>query len=410
VAAFGTGGIRSQGRGPSLGFRFTLYAILSIVVMFLDQRHGWLEQARFVLQAAAYPVQLAVSSPSAAYGWLRESFETRDALRAENERLRRQQRELELRSMRYDALARENGELRGLRDALPPVADRWLAAEVVNIQTDSLRQRILINRGTSNGVFKAQAVLDGKGIIGQTTHVGPWSAEVILITDPEHAIPVQVERTGLRTIAVGAGDTASLALPYLPGNADVKPGDLLVTSGLGGVFPAGYPVARVSEVHRDAVQPLAQVRATPFADVDTDSEVMLVWFRPDHPAAPASTSGADLPAGNKSLQPQPTPPPHPKAAAPAAQPEKPASGTPAPTNSTPPRPNASAGARKPTSPSGTVNPIPAPSSKKGTAPSAPASGEAVQPSPKESAAGEGTPATPKTPTPDPSSDGAPRNP
>ena len=260
MAAFGTGGSRSQVRGPSLGFRFTLYAILSIVVMFLDQRHGWMEQARFVLQAAAYPIQLAVSSPSAAWHWLSESFESRDALRAENERLRKQQHELELRSMRYDALDRENGELRGLRDALPPVADRWLAAEIVNVQVDSLRQRMIINRGTTNGVFKAQAVLDDKGVIGQTTHVGPWSAEVILITDPEHAIPVEIERTGLRTIAVGAGDTSSLALPYLPGNADVKPGDLLVTSGLGGVFPAGYPVARVSEVHRDAVQPLAQER------------------------------------------------------------------------------------------------------------------------------------------------------
>ena len=192
--------------------------------------------------------------------------------------------------MGYDALARENGELRGLREALPPVADRWLAAEIVNIEINSLRQRVLINRGTSNGVFKGQALLDDKGVIGQTTHVGPWSAEVILITDPEHAIPVVIERTGLRTIAVGAGDedSASLALPYLPGNADVKPGDQLVTSGLGGVFPAGYPVGRVTEVHRDAVQPLAQVRATPFANVDTDSEVVLVWFREDHPAAPGS--------------------------------------------------------------------------------------------------------------------------
>ena len=113
-------------------------------------------------------------------------------------------------------------------------------------------------------------MLDDAGCIGQTTHVGPWSAEVILITDPEHAVPVRIERTGLRTIAVGAGDTGSLALPYLPANADVKAGDLLVTSGLGGVFPAGYPVARVTEVHRDAVQPLAQVRAAPLAHVDTD--------------------------------------------------------------------------------------------------------------------------------------------
>src|SRR6185437_7776929 len=122
---------------------------------------------------------------------------------------------------------------------------------------------------------------DDKGVIGQTTHVGEFSAEVLLITDPESAIPVLVERTGLRTIAVGAGDSASLALPYLPGNADIKSGDLLLTSGLGGVFPAGYPVAKVTEVHRDAVQPLAQVLAAPFANVDTDRQVVLVWFRED---------------------------------------------------------------------------------------------------------------------------------
>src|SRR5256886_5879761 len=170
--------------------------------------------------------------------------------------------------MRYEALARENGELRGLRAALPPVADRWLAAEIVSIQLSSLRQRLLIDRGAVNGVFKAQAVLDDRGLIGQTTHVGPWSAEVILITDAEHAVPVRIERTGLRTIAVGAGDATSLALPYLPANADIKSGDLLVTSGLGGVFPGGYPVARVTQVHRDAVQPLAQVRAEPLAHVE----------------------------------------------------------------------------------------------------------------------------------------------
>ena len=123
-------------------------------------------------------------------------------------------------------------------------------------------------------------------------------------------MPVRVERTGLRTIAVGAGDTTSLALPYLPANADVKAGDLLVTSGLGGVFPAGYPVARVTEVHRDAVQPLAQVRAAPLAHVDTDSEVMLVWFRADHPAAPAPATDAsgELKHGNPAMQPRPAPP------------------------------------------------------------------------------------------------------
>jgi rod shape-determining protein MreC len=316
VAAFGTGAGRPlQGRGGSLGFRFTLYAVLAVVIMYLDQRAHYLERVRYLLQAAAYPIQVAVNSPPTAWRWLKESLQTREQLRATIAKLRSQQRDLEVLSMRYEALARENGELRGLRAALPPVADRWLAAEIINIQLSSLRQRLLIDRGAANGVFKGQAVLDDRGLIGQTTHVGPWSAEVILITDPEHAVPVRIERTGLRTIAVGAGDAAALALPYLPANADIRSGDLLVTSGLGGVFPEGYPVARVTEVHRDAVQPLAQVRAAPLAHVDTDTEVMLVWFRAGHPAAPKGSDGLALKGGNPDMQPQNAPPRAPAAAA-----------------------------------------------------------------------------------------------
>jgi rod shape-determining protein MreC len=316
--AFGVSANRSlASRGPSPGFRFALYAIVAVTLMFLDQRGQWLSEARYVLQAAAYPVQLAVSSPSAAWRWLQESSQTRDALRVENEQLRTRQRQLEVRTLRYDALARENAELRGLREALPPVADKWLVAEVMNVQPNSLRQSVLLNRGTRNGVFQSQAVLDDLGLIGQTTHVGPWSTEVILITDPEHAVPVQIERTGLRTIAVGTG--TGLALPYLPANADVKMDDLLITSGLGGVFPQGYPVARVTGVQREAVQALAQVRAAPLARMDRVREVMLVWFRPEHPAAPGSTTGADLAKGDSKALPQVTPPkPKPAPAAPPA--------------------------------------------------------------------------------------------
>ena len=321
--AFGTGA--TSGRGGSPGFRFTLYATVSIIIMFLDQRGEYLERIRFGLNILAYPIELAVSSPSAASHWLQETLETRDALRAENARLITRNRELELRSMRYEALARENDQLRGLQDALPPVAERWLVAEIVDIELNSLRQRVLLNRGSANGVFKGQAVMDDEGLLGQTTHVGPWSTEVILITDPEHAVPVQIQRTGLRTIAVGTGDTGSLGLPYLPANADVQVGDVLLTSGLGGVFPAGYPVGRVAEVHRDAVQPLAQVRAAPFARMDTDREVMLVWFRPGHPAAPVAGTMGDAKTGNIKMQSQAAPP-KPAAATSAAPSATPGAG------------------------------------------------------------------------------------
>jgi rod shape-determining protein MreC len=313
VAAFAAGATnrRLTGHGASPGLRFTVYAILSIVVMVLDQRGQWLHQVRFLLQAAAYPLQLAVSSPTTAWAWVQESLQTREVLRAENERLRVRESGLALRALNYEGLARENARLRGLAHALPPVANRWLAGEILSVELTALRQRMLVDRGTANGVFEGQAVLDDAGVLGQTIHIGPWSAEVMLITDPEHAVPVQIERTGLRTIAVGTGNEAALALPYLPGNADVKPGDLLITSGLGGVFPAGYPVARVAEVHRDAIQPLAQVRAIPLAHIEYDREVALVWFNdertknaalqpqplPHETVAPTGLEGAQAPSG-----------------------------------------------------------------------------------------------------------------
>jgi rod shape-determining protein MreC len=303
--AFGVATGSLPGRGPTPGLRFVAYAVLSITLMFLDRREGWMEQVRFGLQTAMYPLQLAVSSPGTAWSWVRESVRTRETLRAENTELRTRLRDLELRTMRYQALSQENATLRGLRTALPPVAEKWLVAEVVR-DVDNLRPRVMINRGTTNGVFKGQAVMDDSGILGQTTHVGPWSAEVILITDPEHQIPVQIERTGLRTIAEGRDDGA-LGLPYLPANADIKVGDLLLTSGMGGVFPQGYPVGKVAALNRAAVQPLQQVTAQPLANINRSREVMLVWFRDTHPAAPARGAEGDLTKGDPNVTAQPAP-------------------------------------------------------------------------------------------------------
>ncbi len=295
MAVFASAQGRSQ-RGMPPGLRFFLYAGLAIALMYLDQRGGWLERVRYGLQAAAYPLQLAMNSPSAAWTWTRSIFEARAALQEENRRLREANRQLELQSLRYAALERENAALRGLKGMLPGVAGKWLPGEVIGAESTSLRQRLTVRRGAVNGVFKAQAVVADGGLIGQTLRVGPWSSEVILVSDPEHAVPVQVVRNGLRTIAVGTGDPNAINLPYLPIQSDIREGDQLVTSGLGGVFPAGYPVARVTEVRRDGNSPLAQVRARPLAGLDRDRIVAFVWFTPGHPAAPAPPASPAQPA------------------------------------------------------------------------------------------------------------------
>ncbi len=222
---------------------------------------------------------------------------------------------------------------------------------------------------------------------------------MILITDPEHAVPVQIQRNGLRTIAVGAGDTASLALPYLPANADVKSGDLLLTSGLGGVFPAGYPVARVTEVHRDAVQPLAQVRATPLGRIDLDREAMLVWFRSDHPAAPGTAEMGDSTSGSPKMQPQKVP------VRPAAVPTPTATSPQAASGTVTSGSAGQAGAANP--PPAAVKPTPKPATKPKAQPrpESPASEpEAAGPKPEGGAKSEPAPkpeAGPKPETPEP---------
>jgi rod shape-determining protein MreC len=287
VAGFGTSvGRPIYGRGPSPGLRFTVYALLSLVLMYLDQRARWSERLRYGLQSAAYPVQVAVNSPAAAWHWLTGSLATRNTLRSQNLQLHTEVQSLQLQLLRQRALEQENAQLRELHHTLPPLVQRWLVAEVIGVESGTLRQRLIINKGLHDGVHVNQPVVDGAGVMGQVAHVGPWNSEVILITDPEHALPVQITRTGLRTIAVGSGNADELLLTYLAANSDVKSGDELVSSGLGGVFPAGYPVGHITGVRREANQLLAQVRAAPRAGIDRAREVMLIEFDPANPAAP----------------------------------------------------------------------------------------------------------------------------
>ncbi len=286
--------------GPALGLRLIVLALLSAGLMVADHRQHHLAVIRDWLSAAAYPFQWAVQAPVSAWDAVRESFATRTRLEADNVRLAADNLVLRLRLMRFESLEQENQRLRAARESSSRVVQRTLVAEIVRADLDPFRQRVLLNKGTRDGVFRGQAALDANGIFGQVTRAGPVSAEVILISDPEHAIPVQVNRTGTRSVALGTGRSGLLSLPYLPLNADVVVGDLLVSSGLGGVYPPGYPVGRVTAVTRDPGQPLLAVEAQPLAALDRDPEVLLAWFdraivepEPEpEPAGPAATDGS----------------------------------------------------------------------------------------------------------------------
>jgi len=319
------GGLNSpSGRDSAPGSRFFFFAVLSIVLMYFDQRDGWSERIRYVLQAAAYPIQVAVGSPRQLWVATRELFDSRGSLREENAGLQQQVRELALAAMRFEALEQENARLRALTGSLPPLVTHSQLADVVN--ADLGRQRLVIDKGDHAGLYRSQPVIDATGLVGQVVRLGPWSAEVLLITDPEHAVPVEVLRNGIQTIAVGSGEEAELRLPFLPATADVKAGDVVVTSGLGGVFPAGLPVGTVLEVVRDPDEILARVRVKPRATLAQDRQVIALWFDPDHPAAPVNPALArDLPEAPLA-QPVLKPPSAPAAGAPAAaKPSAPAS-------------------------------------------------------------------------------------
>jgi rod shape-determining protein MreC len=352
-----------------------LFAILSIVCMYYDQKDGWIQSIRYYLQAAAYPIQVAVSSPQALWNWTSEMTETRASLREENAQLKERERELSVLAMRVEALDRENARLRAMKQSLPPLVTRHQVAEAISIELTPLRQRLLINRGERDGAYRSQPVVDARGLLGQLLRVGPWSSEIILVTDPEHAVPVEIVRNGLRSIAVGAGTTGELLLPFLPVNSDVKPGDVLVTSGLGGVFPAGYPVAVVTGIKRDPVLLLAQVRARPLATIERDREVMLLWFDASHPAAPvARDAAASLPAvpiGTPAF----APPPSKGGNAPAAATPPPESAD--DTDADAPAPAAQAAPRSPAA----TPPVsrPATESAPATRPAAPPSAPAAAP-------------------------------
>jgi len=245
--------------------------------MMVDSRLQGLDRMRGHLLAIVYPLQLAVDFPIRAGRWVSENLASRQALLEENAELRERQLLIHSRLAKYAELEAENRRLRSLLDSSAKVADRVLIAEVLAVDMDPFSRRILVNKGAQDGVTAGQSLIDSNGIMGQVVTTGPFSSQALLITDPSHALPVQVNRNGLRSIAVGTGSLNLLELLHVPNTADIRVGDLLVTSGLGGRFPSGYPVGRVINVERDSGEAFARVQVKPSARLERNREVLLVW-------------------------------------------------------------------------------------------------------------------------------------
>jgi rod shape-determining protein MreC len=269
---FGQEGIRTA--------RLMVYLLLAVVLMAMDQRGQFVPRIRAAIAIGVEPVFHLVGLPSAALRTARTYTTSYQSMLQENralqERLLGQAGALQ----RLQALQRENDRLRALLDATAGRNFDFRFAELVQVDLDPFSHKVLIDRGRRDGVFVGQAVIDGAGIMGQVEDVLIHMSTVRLISDPDHALPVQIARTGLRTVAFGTGDTGRLEMPNVPLQADARIGDLLVTSGLGDRFPRGFPVAVVASVNRDTGDMFAVVQATPLASLDRGREVLLV-VQPD---------------------------------------------------------------------------------------------------------------------------------
>jgi rod shape-determining protein MreC len=308
------------GRGPPLGAGLFFLGVVSVAVMMLDHRGNYLETVRLWMGAAASPVYTVVQAPGQLWRLLTGSFADRTRLRAENAELTEQLRSARVKLLRFDALREENLRLRAVREASAGVGGRTMIAEIMRVDVDPFRHRVRINKGADDGVFRNQPVLDAFGIFGQVVQVDKFTSTLILISDAEHALPVQVNRNGIRSIAVGTGDLNKLSLPYLTVESDVRNGDLLVSSGLDGIFPAGYPVARVTRVERNAADTFATVEAKPLAQLDRDREVLLLWTDQPPPAEPPASTSKPPAAQSSKTPPETSPETAPEAPRPAQSP------------------------------------------------------------------------------------------
>ncbi|MCP1648928.1 rod shape-determining protein MreC [Pseudomonas nitroreducens] len=289
-----------------------MLAVLSVALMVVDARFDYLKPVRSQMGLVLSPFYGIADIPVRAWEGVRDQFTSRSELLAENERLKAEQLLMQRRLQKLATLTEQNVRLRELLNSSALVDDKVLVGELIGVDPNPFTQRILIDKGEKDGVFQGQPVLDASGLMGQVVEVMPYTARVLLLTDTTHSIPVQVNRNGLRAIAVGTGNPERLELRYVADTADIKEGDLLVSSGLGQRFPAGYPVAVVKEVLHDTGGPFATIRAVPTAKMNRSRYVLLVFSdsrTPEQRATDAAEAQAeaDRKAAEAGVPAQPAP-------------------------------------------------------------------------------------------------------
>jgi len=318
--------------GPSLILRLLFFTMISLILMTVDHRQFHLEGLRAGLSGLVYPVQYVVNLPAVWKQLLNKGLASHESLVKDNEHMTRQNLLLKARLQKFDALEVENIRLRELLQSSRKLREPLLIAELLAVDMDPFRHQVTLNRGSLKGVVVGQPLLDASGVMGQIVHVGPFTSTALLITDPSHALPVQINRNGLRGLAIGTGSFNRLDMPYQSTNADVRVGDLLITSGLGGGFPADYPVAKIIAVEHQPGQPFITISAQPSARLEHSREVLLVW-----PAEAKPTTVQPSIAGKPAVAKQPlagsypaSPPQQPvKSAVAAKAPQPPAAVAPA---------------------------------------------------------------------------------
>lgn len=277
-------------KGPPPSIKIVLLLVLSLALMVWDHTRDTLQPLRSSIATVLQPLQFAAEIPSDTTDFVSD-YLGREELIAENESLSRQVLLLRAQLQKLAALEAENDRIRALLSSARSLDEKVLIAEILSVSPDPYRHYVNLDKGRLDGVFPGQALVDANGIMGQVTSVNAMGSTAIMITDPNHGIPVELNRTGLRTIAQGTGKNKRLLLPFLPSNADVRKGDLLVSSGLGGHYPAGYPVAEVTEISHNPGDEFLTVIAEPTAGLNRGREVLLVWT----PQSEASGDGKSAP-------------------------------------------------------------------------------------------------------------------